>query len=111
MPTPDEYRYTARLGMTASEAARHLGVSRAAVTKAKRKHNLTFGNGMALSQGKQWEMEFFRQPWEKLEVGDWFEVNGIFPATASVSRANVRLFPRRFRAVMRGGVNLVVRAA
>jgi predicted DNA-binding protein (UPF0251 family) len=34
-PTPDEYRFCTRLGMTQAECAAHLGISRAAVTKAK----------------------------------------------------------------------------
>jgi hypothetical protein len=109
MPSKDDYAYCARLGMTQVECATHLGVSRAAVTKAKRKHRLTFGNGMALSQGKQWEMEFYRYPWEKLELGDWCEVNG--SASMTANRANVRLFPKRFRTVTRGGLNIVMRAA
>lgn len=95
--------------MTQAECAAHLGVSRAAVTKAKRKHNLTFGNGMALSRGKQWAMEFFRYPWAKLEIGDWCEVNG--SACVTANRANVRLFPKRFRTVTRDGLNIVQRAA
>ena len=111
MPTDSEYAYCARLGMAQAECAAHLGVSRAAVTKAKSRLGLTFGSGMALTQGKQWEMEFYRYPWEKMEVGDWCEAGGIFPVTASVGRANVRLFPKRFRTVTRDGRNLVQRAA
>lgn len=109
MPSEAEYRYTTRLGMTASEAARHLGVSRAAVTKAKARLGLVFGNGMALSQGKQWEMEFFRYPLDRMAVNDWCEVDG--SPWPIANRANVRLFPRRFRTVTRDGKNIVMRAA
>ena len=109
MPTPDEYRYCARLGMTQAECAAHLGVSRAAVTKAKGKHNLTFGDGMALSQGRQWEMQCFAYPLDLMDVNDWCEVNGNPWPVAH--RANVRLFPKRFRTVTRNGLNIVQRAA
>ncbi len=108
MPTHDEYRYCIRLGMTQAECARHLGVSRAAVTKAKRKLCLQFGNGMALSQGKQWEMEFYRYPLDRLEVLDWCEVDGSPGKIAWL--ANARLAPKLFRSVTRHGLQIVQRA-
>jgi hypothetical protein len=97
MPRDDEYRYCARLGMSQSECAAHLCVSRAAVTKAKRRLGLTFGEGMALSQGRQWEMEHYRYPWRKMAVGDWVEVPS-YPAVVAY-RANQRNPSRRFVAV------------
>lgn len=97
MPTESEYRYCCRLGMTQAEASRHLCVSEAAVTKAKARFGLTFGDGMALSQGKQWEMEFFRYPWEKMDVGDWCEVPS-YPHVVAY-RANLKHAPRRFVSV------------
>ena len=109
MPTPDEYRYCTRLGMTQAECATHLGISRAAVTKAKDRLGLTFGNGMALSQGRQWEMEFFRYPWERLEVGDWCEVPS-YPAVVAY-RANLALPGRRFRSITAEHRSFVQRAA
>ena len=109
MPSPDEYRYCTRLGMTQSECAAHLGISRAAVTKAKNRLGLEFGSGMALSQGRQWEMTFFRYPLDQMGVNDWCEVNG--SPWPIANRANVRLFPKRFRTVTRDGMNIVQRAA
>ena len=119
MPSPDEYRYCTRLGMTQSECAAHLGISRAAVTKAKVRLGLEFGSGMALSQGKQWGLEMYAHPWERqayvrypldrMDVNDWCEVNG--SPWPIANRANVRLFPKRFRTVTRDGLNIVQRAA
>ena len=109
MPAPDEYRYCTRLGMTQAECAAHLGVSRGAVTKAKARLGLTFGNGMTFSQGRQWEMQFFAYPLDLMDVNDWCEVNGNPWPVAH--RANVRLFPKRFRTVTRNGLNIVQRAA
>jgi hypothetical protein len=97
MPTEAEYRYCCRLGMTAAKCARHLGISAAAVTKAKARLNLTFGEGMALSQGRQWEMEYFRYPWSEMAVGDWVEVPS-YPAVVAY-RANQRNPSRRFVSV------------
>jgi hypothetical protein len=109
MPSEAEYRYCARLGMSQAECAAHLGISRAAVTKAKARLGLTFGEGMALSQGRQWEMEFFRYPWEKMDVGDWIEVPS-YPAVVAY-RANLKHAPRRFVAVTRDHSYAVLRAA
>lgn len=109
MPNESEYRYCTRLGMTQAECARHLQISPAAVTKAKARLGLGFGSGMALSQGKQWEMEFFRYPLDQMDVNDWCEVNG--SPWPIANRANVRLFPKRFRTVTRDGLNIVQRAA
>ena len=97
MPTPSEYAYCARLGMNQAECARHLGISDAAVSKAKTRLNLTFGDGMALSQGRQWEMEYFRYPWDQMAVGDWVEVPS-YPAVVAY-RANLKYAPRRFVSV------------
>ena len=109
MPTEAEYRYCTRLGMTQAECAQHLGISRAAVSKAKRRLGLVFGDGMGLSQGRQWEMEFFRYPWEKMEVGDWCEV----PCHAHVYayKANKANPGRRFISRQRDWRCDVVRAA
>lgn len=109
MPTPNEYHFCARLGMTQAECAAHLGVSRAAVTKAKARLGLTFGNGYALTQGREWGMQFFRYPLDRMDVNDWCEVNGSpWPIAA---RANITLFPKVFRTVTRNGLNIVQRAA
>ena len=97
MPTPSEYAYCARLGMNQAECARHLGISDAAVSKAKTRLNLTFGDGMALSQGRQWEMEFFRYPFCQMGVGDWVDVPS-YPSVVAY-RANRRNPAKRFRAV------------
>lgn len=109
MPMPDEYRYCARLGMTQAECARHLGVSRAAVSKARERLGLTFGTGMALSQGKQWEMKWFRYPLDRMDVNDWCEVEGHPGKIAWL--ANARLAPKVFRSVTRNGFRIVRRAA
>jgi len=97
MPAPSDYHFCTRLGMSQAECARHLGISEAAVTKAKRRLGLTFGEGMALSQGRQWEMEHYRYPWHKMDVGDWIEVPS-YPAVVAY-RANQRNPSRRFVAV------------
>jgi hypothetical protein len=117
--TAAEYHYCVRLGMTQAECAVYLGISRAAVTKAKARLHLTFGNGMTIAQGKQWEMEMYANPWERqafvrypidlMAVNDWCEVNG--SPWPIANRANVRLFPKRFRTVTRNGMNIVQRAA
>jgi hypothetical protein len=109
MPSSDEYRYCIRLGMTQAECARHLGVSRAAVSKAARKMFLQFGNGMALSQGKQWEMIHYRYPLDQMDVLDWCEVDGSPGKIACL--ASARLAPKRFRSVTRNGLQIVQRAA
>lgn len=109
MPTPDDYRYCIRLGMTQAECARHLGISRAAVTKAKQRLFLQFGNGMALSQGRQWAMEFYRYRLDRLDVDDWCEVDGRPGKIAWL--ANARLAPKRFCSVTRNGLQIVQRAA
>ncbi len=109
MPADELYRYCARLGMTQAECATHLGISPAAVSKAKRRIGLTFGDGMALSQGRQWEMQCYAYPLDQMDVNDWCEVNGSPWPVAN--RANVRLFPKRFRTVTRNGLNIVQRAA
>ena len=97
MPSEELYRYCARMGMSQAECARHLGISAAAVSKAKARLNLTFGEGMALSQGRQWEMEYFRYPWDQMAVGDWVEVPS-YPAVVAY-RANLKHAPRRFVSV------------
>ena len=97
MPSEALYRYCARMGMTAAECARHLGISAAAVSKAKARLNLTFGEGMALSQGRQWQMEYFRYPFDQMAVGDWVEVPS-YPAVVAY-RANQRNPSRRFVSV------------
>lgn len=113
MPTPEEYRYCTRLGMTQTECAAHLGISRAAVTKAKARLHLVFGDGMAVSQGKQWEMEFFRYPWDKMAVGDWVEVQAVSENSASILafRASKKHHPRTFRSFTRGCQPIIWRAA
>jgi hypothetical protein len=93
--------------MSQAECARHLGISAAAVTKAKRRLVLTFGEGMALSQGRQWEMEMYalpnerqaycRYPFSRMDVGDWVAVPS-YPAVVAY-RANLKHAPRRFVSV------------
>ena len=109
MPSEALYRYCARMGMTAAECARHLGISAAAVSKAKVRLNLTFGEGMALSQGRQWEMAFYRYPWSEMAVGDWVEVPS-YPAVVAY-RANLKHAPRRFVSVTMTHSYAVKRAA
>lgn len=113
MPTPEEYRYCTRLGMTQSECAEHLGVSRAAVTKAKQRLGLEFGDGMALSQGREWQergdtaQSFY--PWAEMAVGDWLEPDGYAGTVAF--RASKRLAPKVFCSITSKGRNIVRRAA
>jgi hypothetical protein len=95
--------------MTQAECARHLQVSPAAVSKARARYRLEFGRGMGLSQGKQWEMQFYRYPLDQMEVGDWCEVDGHPGKVAWL--ANARLAPKAFRSVTRKGLRIVQRAA
>ena len=109
MPTAAEYRYCTRLGMTQAECATHLGVSRAAVCKAKARLGLVFGDGMALSQGRQWEMEFYRYPWDKMDVGDWCDVPS-YPAAVAY-QASKKHAPRKFVSITTHHRSIVARAA
>jgi hypothetical protein len=94
MPSPAEYYNCARMGLTQSAAARHLGVSHAAVSKAKARLGLVFGDWRSATQGREVPMEFYRYPWAKLNVGDWCHVP-CYPA-AYAWRANQRHPDRRF---------------
>ena len=109
MPTPDQYRYCTRLGMTQAECAAHLGVSPAAVSKAKARLQLEFGTGMAFSQGKQWEMRYNRYPFAEMEIGDWTETYGY--ACSIAQSANASHAPKVFKSITRGGLNRVMRSA
>ncbi len=113
MPSEDEYRYCARTGMTQAECARHLGISRVSVLKAKRRLGLVFGPGMNAARGKQWEMVFYRYPWEDMAVGDWVEAPAAGKESAKViaSRAGRRHYPKQFRSFMRGAYPVIWRAA
>jgi hypothetical protein len=102
MPSETEYRYCARLGMSQVECAAHLG-------KAKQRLDLIFGDGMGLSQGRQWDMEFFRYPWGKMEIGDWVDVPS-HPAVVAY-RANQRNPQRRFVSITADHRCIVKRAA
>ena len=108
--TRDEFQYCARLGMTQAECARHLGISQAAVTKAKRRFGLTFSRlGAFQHYGKEIEMEYYRYPWERFEVGDWIRTSQY--AGFIAWSANQRHAPKRFTSITRDGDAFVVRAA
>lgn len=110
MPTPDEYRYCARLGMTQAECARHLGVSPAAVQKAKAKWGLIFGMAWQFTpEGKEMQMVYFRYPWPDFSVGDWIRVKGA--ACVVANRANKKSPGKHFATRQTGDGHVVVRVA
>lgn len=110
MPTLAEYRYCARIGMRQAEAARHLGVSRAAVAKAAARYGLAFGAiGLDFTRGRKLAMQHNRYPWHEMEIGDWIEAE--CDAYSLARSATQRLNGRVFRGVTRAHVNRVVRVA
>jgi hypothetical protein len=110
MPTRDEYQFCARLGMTQAETARHLSVSKAAVSKATARHNLTFGQiGITRAMGERWEMKYNRYPWDDMAVGDYVETTSC--AALHAFRASKRYAPKRFTSITRGHASIVARAA
>ena len=110
MPTEAEYRYTARLGMTQAEAARHLGVSRTSVSRAKVKYDLTFGIAWQFTpEGREMEMVYFRYPWADFSVGDWVRVK--HAACVVANRANKRNPGKKFATRQTDGSHIVVRVA
>jgi len=110
MPTPAEYAYCARVGMRQIEAARHLGVTPAAVCAAARRYGLAFGRlGLDFTRGRQLEMQWGLYPWDAMEVGDWFEA--VANAHVLACKASTTRAPKRFAGVTRAHVNRVLRVA
>ncbi len=113
MPSEDEYRYCARLGMTQSETAGHLGVSRAAVTKAKQRLSLTFAKRRTAPAF--WPETVRREGYglnygfDDFEVGDCVRATG--PAAQIAWQANRRLAPKRFVSANINGIGYIARAA
>jgi hypothetical protein len=113
MPTDAEYVYCARLGMSQAEAADHLGVSRAAVTKAKTRLGLTFAKRRRMpdfwpettERGRYWTP----YPLADFEVGDCVRTTSNPAAVAY--KANITLAPMRFVSRTVDGVGYVARAA
>ena len=108
----DEYRFTARLGMSQSEAADYLGVSRAAVTKAKQRLGLVFAKKRRMPDFWPETMErdrtcyLFKLFW----IGDCIRVTAESPAKVAWE-ANLRCAPMRFTSRVIDGVGYVARAA
>jgi transcriptional regulator with XRE-family HTH domain len=111
MTRHDEYAWCARQGMSQAEAARHMGVSQAAVSKAARRMGLSFSAVPLADQrlGRRLEMAHYRYPWEQMQAGDYFDAN--CDAAALASWANCNRAPMRFRSITRQGFNRVVRVA
>lgn len=110
MPTEDEYRYCSRIGMNQAECARHLGISQAAVTKAKRRLDLTFSRlGAFQSYGQERHQGLWCYPWDEFAIGDWTRTNA--GANVLAFRASKAHAPKRFASVMRGGQSFIRRVA
>ena len=113
MPSDDEYRFTARMGMSQAEAAESLGVSRAAVTKAKARLNLSFAKKRRMpdfwpetvDRGRYWTP--YRL--EDFDVGDSMRTTSRRAAVAW--KANVQLAPMRFVSRTVDGAGYIARAA